>query len=146
MKSPKLHIVAAVLLAALAGFLGAIAAERWFVPDESGGLHEFVHEQLDLTAQQEDRLDRLEERFAIENAQRELAVRRANAGLAAAMDSEHEYGPEVSAAIDEVHASMGELQKATVRHVFAMRSILEADQQRQFDQQVARSLTGSPPE
>ncbi len=136
----------AVLLAVLAGFLGAVAAERWFAPTQPGGLHEFVHEQLELDAQQEDRLDRLEERYAIENAQRELAVRRANADLAAAIDNEHEYGPEVSAAIDGVHASMGELQKATVRHVFAMRSILNEDQQRAFDQQVARSLTGPPPQ
>ena len=60
------------------------------------------------------------------------------------MDKEHEYGPEVSAAIDQVHASMGELQKATIRHVFAMRSILDPQQQREFDQQVSRSLTGSP--
>ena len=62
------------------------------------------------------------------------------------MDKEHEYGPEVSLAIDEVHQSMGELQKATVRHVFAMRRILDQEQQREFDQQVARSLTGSPSE
>ena len=146
MKSPKLYIALAVLLAALAGVLGAIAAERWFAPAQPASLHEFVHEQLNLTAQQEDRLDRLEERYAIENAQRELAVRRANANLAAAMDKEHEYGPEVSVAIDEVHASMGESQKATVRHVFAMRSIIDEEQQREFDQQVARSLTGPPSE
>ena len=146
MKNQKLQIAVAVLLAALAGFLGATAAERWFAPDHSGGLHEFVHEQLDLAPEQEALLDRLEERHAIENAQLELAVRRANVGLAAAMDSEHEYGPKVSAAIDEVHASMGELQKATVRHVFAMRSILDPDQQRAFDQQVSRSLTSAPPE
>lgn len=146
MKDRKLQVLIAVLLAALAGFLGAVAAERWFAPAQPGGLHEFVHEQLELDAQQEDRLDRLEERYVIENAQRELAVRRANADLAAAMDNEHEYGPEVSAAIDGVHASMGEVQKATIRHAFAMRSILNEDQQREFDQQVARSLTGPPPE
>ncbi|WP_188053767.1 periplasmic heavy metal sensor [Sphingosinithalassobacter sp. CS137] len=146
MTNPKRQILIAILLAALAGFMGATAAQRWFAPGQSGGLHEFVHEQLDLTAAQDEQLDRLEERYDIENAQRELAVRRANAVLAAAMDSEHEYGPEVSAAIDQVHASMGELQKATVRHVFAMRSILDEDQQREFDRQVARSLTGSPPE
>ena len=146
MKNAKLQIAVAVLLAAVAGCLGAIAADRWFTPAQPGGLHEFVHEQLELDAEQESQLERLEERYAIENAQRELAVRRANADLAAAMDNEHEYGPEVSAAIDQVHASMGELQKATVQHVFAMRSILDEEQQRQFDQQVARALTGSPPE
>jgi Spy/CpxP family protein refolding chaperone len=146
MKHLKLQIALAILFAALAGFLGATAAERWFAPEQTGGLHEFVHEQLELNPEQETLLDELEERHALENAQLEMEVRRANAELAAAMDKEHEYGPEVSAAIDQVHASMGELQKATIRHVFAMRSILDPQQQREFDQQVSRSLTGSPPE
>ncbi len=146
MKFSGYQIVAAILLAALAGSLGALAADRWFGAPEPQGLHDFVHDQLNLSSDQENRLDLLEQRFAIENAQLELAVRRANAGLAAAMDNEHEYGPEVRTAIDQVHASMGELQKATVRHAFAMRDILDENQQRQFDQQVARSLTGSPPD
>jgi len=107
-------------------------------------LHDFVHDELDLTSQQTSQLDRLEERFAIENAQLELSVRRSNAGLAAAIDNEQQYGPEVGAAIDQVHQSMGELQKGTIRHVFAMREILNEDQRRQFDRQVSRSLTGQP--
>ena len=64
--------------------------------------------------------------------------------LAQAMENEHEYGPEVSAAIDEVHARMGDLQKATVRHVFDMREILEPEQQRQFDRKVSDALTRDP--
>ena len=146
MRNAKLQIAIAVVLAAFAGCLGALGAERWLGSDEPAGLHDFVHEQLALTADQELQLDRLEERYAIENARREFEVRRANATLAAAMDSEHEYGPAVSAAIDEVHEAMGELQKATVRHVFAMRSILDEEQQREFDRQVSRSLTGPPSE
>ncbi len=146
MRTPRYQIVVAILLAALAGSLGALAAERWLGSPEPPGLHDFVHEQLNLDPQQESRLDLLERRYAITNAELELAIRRANAGLAGAMDSEHEYGAEVSAAIDQVHVSMGELQKAAVRHVFAMRQILNERQYRQFDQQVARSLTGSPPE
>ena len=51
---------------------------------------------------------------------------------------------EVSAAIDEVHARMGDLQKATVRHVFDMREILEPEQQRQFDRKVSDALTRDP--
>ncbi|MGV2497638.1 periplasmic heavy metal sensor [Pelagerythrobacter aerophilus] len=146
MKIARYQIAFAILLAALAGFLGALAADRWFATSGQTGLHDFVHEQLELTAEQDARLDQLEERYAIETAQRQLEVRRANAALAAAMDSEHQYGPKVSTAIDQVHTSMGELQKATVRHVFAMREILDEDQQREFDRQVARSLTGAPPE
>jgi hypothetical protein len=58
------------------------------------------------------------------------------------MDSEHQYGPKVTAAIDDVHEKMGDLQKASVQHVFAMREILNERQRREFDAQVARSLTG----
>ena len=63
--------------------------------------------------------------------------------LAQAMDAEHEYGPEVSAAIDDVHGQMGELQKATVQHVFDMREILEPEQQRLFDRKVSEALTSN---
>ncbi|MEC7161008.1 MAG: heavy metal resistance protein, partial [Pseudomonadota bacterium] len=42
------------------------------------------------------------------------------------------------------HARMGDLQKATVRHVFDMREILEPEQQRQFDRKVSDALTRDP--
>jgi Spy/CpxP family protein refolding chaperone len=150
------HIVLAVLLAALAGCLGAIAADRWANHEAGSGLHDFVHDELTLTADQEQRLDALQRvdvtvhvahahpRFAVERARLEGSARAANARLAQAMESEHEYGPEVSAAIDEVHARMGDLQKATVRHVFDMRAILEPEQQRQFDRKVSDALTRDP--
>ena len=138
------HIVLAVLLAALAGCLGAIAADRWANHEAGSGLHDFVHDELTLTTDQEQRLDALEARFAVERARLEGSARAANARLAQAMENEHEYGPEVSAAIDEVHARMGDLQKATVRHVFDMREILEPEQQRQFDRKVSDALTPDP--
>ena len=138
------HIVLAVLLAALAGCLGAIAADRWANHEAGSGLHDFVHDELTLTTDQEQRLDALEARFAVERARLEGSAGAANARLAQAMENEHEYGPEVSAAIDEVHARMGDLQKATVRHVFDMREILEPEQQRQFDRKVSDALTRDP--
>jgi Spy/CpxP family protein refolding chaperone len=140
----KFHLVLAVLLAALAGCLGALAADRWSNDDAEDSLHQFVHDELSLTADQEERLDALEARFAVEQARLEASARAANAQLAQAMETEHEYGPEVSAAIDEVHARMGELQKATVRHVFDMREILDPDQQLQFDRKVSAALTRDP--
>lgn len=140
----KFHLVLAVLLAALAGCLGALAADRWSNNDTEGSLHQFVHDELSLTADQEQRLDALEARFAVEQARLEASARAANAQLAQAMETEHEYGPEVSAAIDEVHARMGDLQKATVRHVFDMREILDPDQQLQFDRKVSAALTRDP--
>ena len=103
-----------------------------------------MHDELTLTNEQKQRLETLEARFAVERARLEASARAANAQLAQAMEAEHEYGPRVGAAIDEVHARMGDLQKATVRHVFDMREILDPDQQRRFDQQVSKALTDSP--
>lgn len=146
MRLANYQIIIAVLLAGLAGFLGALAADRWGQQSASGGLHDFVHNELRLTTAQDASLEELEESFAAEKARLELALRGANGQLAQAMDHEHEYGPEVAAAIDQVHGRMGDMQKATVRHVFAMRGILNPDQQREFDRQVSAALTNDPRE
>ncbi|NCQ64193.1 MAG: heavy metal resistance protein, partial [Alphaproteobacteria bacterium] len=65
MKNTKFQIAIAVVLAAFAGCLGALGAERWLGSKEPVGLHDFVHERLNLTADQEEELDLLEERYAI---------------------------------------------------------------------------------
>lgn len=146
MKTKKYQIVLLILLAAAAGMLGALAADRWITSDSEYGLHEFVHRELDLSTEQETQLGDIEQQFSAEHSELQFALRAANARLARAMDDEHEYGPEVAAAIDEVHGRMGELQKSTVRHVFTMRNVLTPAQQRKFDRQVSDALTGAPRE
>ena len=89
------RLLLAVLLAGLAGCLGAIAADRWLSHEDNGSLHQFVHEELVLTEDQNARLETLEARFAVERAELESSLRAANARLAQAMADEHEYGPEV---------------------------------------------------
>lgn len=142
MKLSAAHIVLAVLLAVAAGCVGAFAAGHWWAQPHSRGLHDFVHDELDLGPDQSVRLERLEDRFATQRAGLEAKLRAANVDLATAMEEEHSYGPKVGAAIDQVHVQMGELQKATVRHVFAMRDLLNEEQRRKFDRQISKSLTG----
>lgn len=146
MKIGGLQIVLATLLAVAAGCIGAFAASEWRATGHPQTLHDFVHEELDLDASQNAKLEQLETRFAAEKKELDLSLRLANARLAAAMEEEHDYGPKVAAAIDDVHGRMGDLQKATVRHVFAMRGLLAPEQQARFDRQVAASLTGDPGE
>lgn len=145
MKVTPLHAALFLLLAVAAGGLGAFATNRWIESrDTSVGMHAFVHEELHLTSAQKVRLDALERDFAVEHDRLELALRTANAGLAQAMANEHRYGPKVAAAIDVVHLRMGDLQKATVRHVFRMRALLDPDQQKAFDREVNKALTSEP--
>ena len=73
----------------------------------------------------------------------EAKLAQANAELASAMATEHQYGPRVAAAVDHAHMAMGDLQKATLEHVFAMRAVLRSEQAKRFDKAVDKALTGT---
>ena len=51
---------------------------------------------------------------------------------------------QVTAAVDHFHSAMGELQKATIEHVFAMRAVLTPEQAARFDRTVVDALTADP--
>lgn len=131
-----------VILAALAAGLGAWGGVRYVLHAErEPSLHEFVHEELELSSDQTRKLDLLERDFAVRRQAREAELRMANAELAAAIDAKHEYSPEVKAAVEHFHHVMGELQKDTIVHVLHMREILTRDQAVAFDKRVSEALT-----
>ena len=127
-------------LAAVVGvFVGRLLVD---VPRPSETeLHAVLHDQLDLSPKQQIEIDHIETQFAARWRSLELEMRAANARLAEAMEAEHGYGPQVTRAIDETHVVMGELQKETLQHLFAMRKILDPDQARLFDESVVKALT-----
>lgn len=110
-------------------------------PRHAVELHDFLHDQLDLDAQQHARLDVIEASFAVRRRDLETRLRADNARLAAVLEAQHGEGPAVDAAVDQSHATMGELQKATLGHIFAMRALLRPDQAHKFDAAVTRALT-----
>ncbi|SEN52156.1 Heavy-metal resistance [Sphingomonas gellani] len=140
----RLAVVAAVVfLAALCG----VWAGRMLLPapkDQSVAIHDFVHDRLDLDDGQKQRLHAMEQRFAIRRAALEATMRQENAQLAAAIRTEHRIGPGVSAAVDASHRTMGTLQKETLAHIFAMRSLLRPQQAAKFDAAITGALTESP--
>lgn len=138
------------LLAIALAFLAALAALLIGQKLRAGNnhesrLHAVLHEELDLDPAQEAQIDRLEHDFAERRKLLDGRLRQANAQLAEAIEREHTYGPAVEKAVDQSHMAMGELQKATLRHVFSMRAVLQPDQARRFDSAVAHALT-TPPE
>jgi hypothetical protein len=126
---------------AFAAGLGGVWVGMHTFHQSTPGLHDIVHERLDLTAEQLGRIETIEADFATRRQALELEMRAANADLAAAIRAEHGYGPGVTAAIERFHHAMGELQSETIRHVFAMREVLTQDQQAIFDATVVESLT-----
>lgn len=136
-----------MLLVALIAFAAAIAGV-WLGravlapnPAADSELHALLHDQLNLDAAQLAKLEELEQVFAVRRKALELEMRADNAKLAAAIEAEHGYGPQVTAAIDQSHMAMGELQKETLEHIFAMRALLRPDQAARFDEAVVKALT-----
>lgn len=138
-----------LLLIALIAFVAAIAGVmigRVFItppaPVESE-LHALLHHELKLDSAQQGRVDAIERQFAIRKQALELELRADNARLADAIEAEHGYGPAVAAAVDHSHQAMGQLQKETLEHIFAMRAVLRPDQAAKFDAGVVKALTAS---
>ncbi len=124
--------------------LGGVFAGRLLVappPPPENELHALLHNGLDLDTTQHAKLNALEKQFAIRKQALELEMRADNAKLAAAIESEHGYGAKVSAAVDRSHIVMGQLQKETLEHIFAMRALLRPDQVAKFDAGVVKALT-----
>ncbi|WP_414900150.1 periplasmic heavy metal sensor [Sphingomonas flavalba] len=145
MTKSRIALVAIIaFLAALAG----VAAGRIMLPAPQPSeteLHALLHRQMDLTADQHARLDRIEQDFAVRRKALERGMRSDNARLAEAIAAEQGYGPRVSAAIDHSHMLMGDLQKVTLEHIFAMRAVLRPDQKARFDRAVTKALTDPKP-
>ena len=136
-------IAAATFLAAIAGvFIGRIFA----VPDRASEteLHALLHNDVKLDAAQDAKIDALEERHAARKTALEHDMRAANAQLADAIKAEQGYGPKVTAAIEHSHHVMGQLQKETLEHLFAMRAVLTPEQAKMFDASVTKALTAKP--
>ena len=129
-----------VFVAAVAGvFVGRHLSPSTHRP--SGELHDILHDQLALDAEQDRRLHALEQGFAVRRQALEAEMRTENASLAQAIAAEHRNGPQVTAAVDASHRTMGELQKETLAHVFAMRQLLRPDQAARFDAAIMKALT-----
>lgn len=142
MRISHLRLALLLLLAVVAGAAGAVAADHWRVSAPADrGMHAFVHTQLSLDDDQSVRLAELEQSLALRRRALDQGLLAANAELANSMQQEHAYGPRVAAAVEVVHSRMGELQKLTIEHLFAMRALLTPAQQSRFDAQVVRSLT-----
>ncbi len=131
------------IIAFAAAFAGVWLGRAMLAPKPAADseLHALLHDQLKLDPAQHAKLDALEGQFAVRRKALELEMRADNAKLAAAIADEHGYGPQVSGAIDQSHIAMGELQKETLEHIFAMRGLLRPDQAEKFDGAVVKALT-----
>lgn len=137
------HYLVVAVVAFLAAFAGLTLGRQILPmqPQVESELHRMLHEELDLDARQKTRIHQLEQRFQQRRSALEEEMRQDNIRLAEAIKAEHGFGPQVGMAVDQSHHAMGELQKESLRHIFAMRDELRPDQAKRFEAAVVAALT-----
>lgn len=142
MSATRRYLILSIVLAVIAGAIGAACAVHWLSHrEQTSSLHQLIHEDLGLTREQLTRIDAAEARFASRRITLEQEMQAANRQLATAIETDKSYGPDAKAAINRFHSAMGELQEQTILHVFEMRDVLTPEQRVRFDRTVTASLT-----
>ncbi|MEI8294515.1 MAG: periplasmic heavy metal sensor [bacterium] len=90
--------------------------------------HEWVHQMLKMTPEQEQRSLTCERRYEETKRHLDEVIRLANRELAESILQDKSYSPRVEKSVAEIHDAMGQLQKATLEHIFELREFLDAAQ------------------
>lgn len=144
MTPARRSLAVTLALALLAGIVGAAIGLRTQLTAPEVSLHDRLHGELGLRADQERSFEAEEKAFEVRKRAFAKNVGAANAQLATAIHASGRDGPEVQRAIERVHAVLGDHQKETVTHIFRMRSVLTPQQTTRFDAIVADALTAQP--
>lgn len=143
MKNLALLFVTVIVAAALSAF----CATHWMTSRSTDPLvagHEWLHSELQLTEAQQNALEPIEAQFAEKQRRLIEQLHAANLDLARVMAEDKAYTPRVAAAVEMVHHRMGDLQKASIEHLFAMRSVLTPDQSDKLLKLAQRALEQTP--
>ncbi|AOV04460.1 MULTISPECIES: periplasmic heavy metal sensor [Delftia] len=132
----------ATIAGALFGVLvaGAIVMVRHNAPRPETDLHEMLHRAVPLDANEKQILETKEQAFAERRQEIEKRLRAANGQLAEAISKNPSWSPEVESAIREVEKAAGDLQRATLVHVFEMRAGLKPEHRPAYDNVLVEAL------
>lgn len=125
----KARAAAFLLLVAIISVSACLLTGHWLGRDtRSLNEHEWVHDQLGLTPEQEKAIDILEQRFEARRLDLIERITLANRELAEAMMESKGPSNRVAAAVRKIHDAQAELQQATIDHVFDMKRDLRPEQ------------------
>ena len=142
---PLVMLTAVVLLASTSSWV-TLCCVRWNEQRHAHkDAHEHIHEELQLTADQEMQLVPLERRYEEDKRHCAEKIRIANLDLAVALREDKSESPRVLAAIQRIQKAQGELQMVTLRHVFEMKAVLPPSQYDQLIRFTAEALVHRSP-
>lgn len=117
----------------------AVAAEPE-VKGEQGDFHDWLHQQLELTADQKESLAPIERRFEAEHAQLSEALAEASAELAHALGNPGETLESLRPIMTKRQQLQARLQELTVKHLLEKRERLTPAQQEDYRKWVHESI------
>lgn len=103
--------------------------------------HEWIHQKLNMTAEQERRSLTSERRYEETKRHLEEVIRLANSELAERILKDKSYSPSVEKSVAEIHSAVGQLQKATLEHIFELKEVLDAEQYGRLIELTAQGLS-----
>ena len=106
--------------------------------------HDWLHDHLKLTVEQQKALEPIEARFHADFERANAQLIEANRELASTLGQTKEFSPEVSAAIEKVHHRMGTLQKLSIQHIFEMKPVLTPEQNERLLHYAQQALENNP--
>lgn len=133
---PQLGIwaLATVVLASLAALAVTWVVVRHSHPhhhqhsSSEGGFHQWLHQNLEISEEQERNLKPFEDAYETERKRLLAAIKLASTRVADAIRESERDSPEVRSALLDLNEVQGELQQATIDHFFTMKEHLEPDQ------------------
>lgn len=106
--------------------------------------HVWLHEQIGITADQDQKLIEIERTFAEKQRVLRGKIHVGNLELAAAMLEDKAFSERVAAAVERIHHAQGELQKLTIEHIFDMQTVLTPEQAEKLNRLAADALVQNP--
>ena len=101
--------------------------------------HDWIHKKLKMTPEQERRSLISERRYEETKRHLDEVIRLANLELAQNIQRDKSFSPSVKKSVADIHKAMGEIQIATLEHVFELKDVLDADQ---YSQLIALTVQG----
>ncbi|EIZ81250.1 nickel and cobalt resistance protein cnrR precursor [Novosphingobium sp. Rr 2-17] len=107
-------------------------------------LHQLLHKAAPLDPEEQAALDVKEKQFEAVRSQIEHRLQNANTQLADAIAKDPKWSPAVEVATREVEKAAGDLQRATLEHVFEMRAGLKPEHRAAYDAVLIKALRRGP--
>jgi Spy/CpxP family protein refolding chaperone len=143
-------VLLVILSAAISAGLTAWVSRRWFPQIETTAhqehlpekrdFHQWLHDQLKFTPEQQAKLEPVEARFDQERASIQEKLAALSGELAHALGDSSKTSQDLQPLITERHRLQGELQKLLMAHLLEKRALLTPAQQEQYQEWIHQSI------